>query len=624
MKGATSPGVIVGTAGHVDHGKTRLIKALTSVDTDRLAEEKRRGLTIDLGFAPLDLPGYGRVGIVDVPGHQRFLKNMLAGVGGIDLALLVVAADEGIMPQTREHFEILRLLGIPKLLVVVSKVDVVDAELADLVAEEVRDFLQGTYLQDSPVLKVSAVTGAGLEELITRMDQAVAALPPRDVHGLCRLSVDRVFVLQGIGTVVTGSLTHGVISKGEEVVVYPQGLKARVRQIQVHHQQEPRVVAGHRVALNLAGIGKDPLRRGEVNTTAGAFDTTQRGDFKLKIVGQELVVKDWTRVRLYLGSVEILARLVILSAKEVQSGQEVYGQLRLEAPTVAWYGDRFILRAYSPQILLGGGVVLNPIPPKHRRFDPLVLRSLQARDGGDISQILLRDLSRGPLLAENWRKNLRLSEERLKAVVAKLDDQGKLTVLGRFLLGLDDMQEIKSRILSLIEEFHRLYPLKTGMSKEELKGRIGYPGQLVEEVLADLDQVEVRGDQVRQRGQRIRFSKEQEQEKERIEALFLEQKLSPPTRRELLAEFDSKVFYALVKQGVLVGLSEEIYLHCSVLEEAKELVQKEMIRRDQMRLSELKEVWGTTRKFAVPLAEYLDRIGFTQRIGDQRRLVEGR
>jgi len=378
------------------------------------------------------------------------------------------------------------------------------------------------------------------------------------------------------------------------------------------------------VALDLAGIGKDQLRRGEVISTAGAFNPSQRLDVKLEIVGQELVVKDWTRVRLYLGSAEVLARLVILSAKEARSGQEIYGQLRLEAPTVAWYGDRFILRAYSPQILLGGGVVLNPIPPKHRRFDPLVLRSLQARDGGDISQILLRDLSRGPLVAENWRKNLSLPEERLKAVVAKLDDQGKLTVLGRFLLGLDDMQEIKAQILSRIEEFHRLYPLKTGMSKEELKGRIGYPGQLVEEVLAGLDQVEVLGDQVRQRGQRIRFSKEQEQEKKRIEALFLEQKLSPPTRRELLAEFDPKVFYALVKQGVLVGLSEEIYLHRWVLEEAKELVQKEMVRRDKMRLSELKEVWGTTRKFAVPLAEYLDRIGFTQRIGDERRLVEGR
>lgn len=623
MEKVEHPGVIVGTAGHVDHGKTELIKALTGVDTDRLAEEKRRGLTIDLGFAPLDLPRAGRVGIVDVPGHQRFLKNMLAGVGGIDLALLVVAADEGLMPQTQEHFEILRLLGVPKLLAVVSKVDSVDAELADLVVEEIQDLLRGTYLEDSPILKVSSVTGTGLDELIALLDNIIVALPTREVGDLPRLLVDRVFILQGIGTVITGSLTHGTLSQGDEVVVYPEKLKARIRQLHVHHRLMPRVMAGHRVALNLVGAGRSELQRGEVISAEGAFEPTLRLDVKLKVVGQELVVRDWARVRLYLGSAEVLARLVILSAKEAQSGQEVYGQLRLESPTVAWYGDRFVLRAYSPQTLLGGGAILDPQPQKHRRFDGSILQSLEARAGGDLTRILLSDLSRGPVLTEDLRRNLRLPEERLKGAVSQMQKEGRLKVLGPFLVGLETLEGMKGEILSQIEEFHRLHPLKTGMSKEELKGKIERPGQLVEEVLSILDQVEVSGDEVRQRGREVRFSPEQDRERERIETLFLERKFNPPTRGELLAEFDSKVFYALAKQGILVGLTKEIYLHRSVLEEAKHLIREELTRQGQMRLSEMREVWGTSRKFAVPLAEYLDQIGFTKRIGNNRELVKG-
>jgi selenocysteine-specific elongation factor len=622
LEDAAKPGVIVGTAGHVDHGKTELIKALTGVDTDRLAEEKRRGLTIDLGFAPLDLPQSGRVGIVDVPGHQRFLKNMLAGVGGIDLALLVVAADEGIMPQTREHFEILRLLEVPKLLVVISKMDLAEEGLADLVAEEIRELLQGTYLQDSGLVRVSAVAGTGLDELIAWMDGLIAELPPREVGHFPRLLIDRVFVLQGIGTVVTGSLTHGIISQGDEIVVYPEKLKARIRQIQVHGQPMSSVIAGHRVALDLAGVGRDELRRGEVISAEGAFRTSQRLDIKLEIVGQKLEVKDWARVRLYLGSAELLARLVILSGKTAKSGQQVYGQLRLEKPTVAWYQDRFILRTYSPQILLGGGVVLDPFPARHRRFDDQVLGSLEARDKGELAQILPMDLSRGPVLAEDLRSNLQLSEERLNAAVSQLQGEGRLMALGRFLVGMEDLGEIKDQILSQLEQFHHRYPLKTGMSKEELKSRIRYPGQLVEEILSTFDQVEVSGDLVRQKGRQIRFSPEQQREREKIEALFLEKKFNPPTRGDLLAEFDSKVFYALVKQGLLVGLTEEIYFHRSALEEAKNLIRGEMAHRGPMRLSEMREVWGTTRKFAVPLAEYFDRIGFTHRQGDERMLVQ--
>jgi selenocysteine-specific elongation factor len=289
---------------------------------------------------------------------------------------------------------------------------------------------------------------------------------------------------------------------------------------------------------------------------------------------------------------------------------------------VAWYGDRFILRAYSPQTLLGGGVVLNPFPPKHRRFDDGVLRGLEARDRGDFSQILLRDLAQGPLNMEHVRDNLHLSEEHLKTVVEQLRQKGHLSVLGRYLVGSKDLERIEGQILSRLEAFHKRYPLKSGMSKEELKGKIPYHPQLVEETLSALEEVEVLGDQVRQKGRHVRFSPEQERERERIEALFLERKFSPPTKNEVLAQFDSEVFYALAKLGVLVGLTEEIYLHHSALEEAKCLIKAELTRKGQMRLSEMREIWGTSRKFAVPLAEYLDRLGFTHRVGDMRMLSE--
>jgi selenocysteine-specific elongation factor len=619
----SAAGIIVGTAGHVDHGKTELIKALTGVDTDRLEEEKRRGLTIDLGFAPLDLPTAGRVGIVDVPGHHRFLKNMLAGVGGIDLALLVVAADEGIMPQTREHFEILHLLGVKNLLVAVTKVDTVEPDLADLVVEEVLDLLKGSPLEGSPIQKVSSVTREGLEELVGRLDQMVSALPLREPGPHPRLPIDRIFILQGIGTVITGSLTHGSISQGDEVVIYPRGQKARVRQIQVHNRQQERVNAGHRVALNIAGVESAQLSRGDVISHADAFQATRRLDVKLHTVDRDQIIKDWTRVRLYLGSAELLARVAILSAKEVRGGEEAFCQLRLESPTAAWYGDRFIIRRYSPPHLLGGGTVLNPIPSREKRFDPIVLRALETRERGGLSDILQADLSRGPLSLEDLAGSLSLGMDEIRSAVERLGGAKGLMMMGSFLIRREDLKKIEAQLISLVSEHHRRHPLKKGVSKEELKGRISAPSSLVEEILSSSGSLEVAADVVQEKGRQIRFSPEQERQREQIEDIFREAQLSPPDKDEVLAKYDPKVFYAMVKQGTLIGLNEQIYLHRKILEQAKEQIGRELSSRGGMRLGEMKDTWGTTRKFAVPLAEYLDRIGFTQREGDKRSLIEG-
>jgi selenocysteine-specific elongation factor len=618
---ATRPGIIVGTAGHVDHGKTELIKALTGVDTDRLVEEKRRGLTIDLGFAPLDLPLSGRVGIVDVPGHQRFLKNMLAGVGGIDVALMVVAADEGVMPQTREHFEILCLLGIERLLVAVTKIDAAEADFVDLVASEVEDLLRGTSLEGSPIVKVSSVSGDGLEELIARLDETISLLPPRQIGHLPRLPVDRVFVLQGIGTVVTGSLTHGSIAAGEEVTIYPRGLRARVRHIQVHNRQENRVVAGHRVALNLTGLSREQIQRGDIISIDRAFEATRRLDVKVQAVGSDVIIKDWTRVRLYLGSAELLARLVILSDKQIRSGQEAFCQLRLESPAVAWMEDRFVLRFYSPPGLLGGGRILNPVPPQHKRFDPAVIERFKARDGGDLREIIVSALSGGPVRQETLSHSLRWIEEEIQDAAKGLEEDGRIVIRGSFYMLPEDLDRIERRAVDLVRDFHRRQPLKKGLSKEELKSRIDAPHSLVEELLSTSEQLELDGDLVRQRGQDVRFTPEQERERRRIESAFLAAELTPPDRDEVLKTFDRKVFYALVEHGVIVPLTKNIYLHRRTLERAKERIGEALSKRGSMRLSEMKDLWGTTRKYAVPLAEHLDRIGFTQRDGDKRSLV---
>jgi len=619
---AARPGIIVGTAGHVDHGKTELIKALTGVDTDRLAEEKRRGLTIDLGFAPLDLPVSGRVGIVDVPGHQRFLKNMLAGVGGIDVALMVVAADESIMPQTREHFQILNLLGIDRLLVAVTKIDAVETDLADLVVSEVEDLLSGTPLQASPIVKVSSVNREGLEELTGQLDRMISRLEPRSIGDRSRLPIDRVFVLQGIGTVVTGSLVHGSLAVGQEITIYPRKLLARVRQIQVHGQEVQKVVAGHRVALNLTGADRERIQRGDIISTEGAFEVTRRLDVRLRTVESNRVIKDWTRIRLYLGSAELLARLVILSDKQIRSGGEAFCQLRLECPAAAWLGDRFVARLYSPPDLLGGGRILDPVPPRHKRFDPVVLEQLRARDAGDLREILVTALATGPILREILVHRLRRTEEEIRTAIEELQQTGRIRMIGSFLIRQQDLKGIERRAEELVADFHRRHPLKKGLSKEELKNRLDAPGPLVEELLAASEKLQQDGDVVRRRGQSVRFTEEQEGQRQQIESAFLEAGLNPPDREEVLSAFDPKVFYALVEEGVILSLTRDIYLHHRTLEKAKERLEEALSSHGPLRLSQMKDLWGTTRKYAVPLAEYLDRIGFTQRDGDTRILVD--
>lgn len=612
-------GVIIGTAGHVDHGKTELIKALTGVDTDRLEEEKRRGLTIDLGFAPLDLPRSGRVGIVDVPGHIDYLKNMLAGVGGIDLALLVIAADEGVMPQTVEHFQILKLLRIPNLVVLVSKIDLVDAETRELVGEEVKELLGGTYLDGSPVIEVSPFTGEGLDKFKETVDELLASLPDKDLDLPPRLLVDRVFVLKGVGTVITGSLVAGTIKEGEELVVYPKGKRTRARQVQVFNEKRGIAEAGNRVALNLVGLSKGEMERGDVVSKEGILTPTKLLDVKLEVLPEARRLKDWGRVRLYLGSGEFLGRVALMEKKQLEGGEEGFCQFRLEEEVVALFGDRFVVRHYSPMTLLGGGLILNARPEKHKRTDKAVLEVMKVRAEGDMANIIVAELGLKESKEEELRTSLNLKVDDWKKTVGELTRNGKVIDIGGYLFGGDRWAELKEKMVKRLEAFHSKYPLRPGMPKEELKRKLALKDTVFDGALRAVQEIEVEAGIVRLKTVEIRLTPEQVEQTRRLGKTFREAKFSPPDRAEVLKSYDKEIFGSLVANGTLIKVSEDLFFHREVLEEAKKLISRYLEEKGEMKLSDMRDILGSTRKFVVPLAEYLDSIKFTKRSGDLRK-----
>lgn len=613
-------GVIIGTAGHVDHGKTELIKALTGVDTDRLEEEKRRGLTIDLGFAPLDLPKSGRVGIIDVPGHIDFLKNMLAGVGGIDLAILVLAADEGVMPQTVEHLRILELLRIPKLIIAVSKVDLADSETRELVAEEVKGLLKGSYLENSPLVQVSPVSREGLGELVEIIDQKVGEFPEKDFNALPRLLVDRVFGLKGVGTVVTGSLLSGRIEEGDELVIYPKLRQTRARQIQVFYEKRGMAEAGSRVALNLPGVGKGEIGRGDVISKKETLLPTKLLDVKLELLPSAKRIKDWARVRLYLGSGEFLGRMALFGKKELKPGEEGFCQLRLEEEVVALYGDRFIIRRYSPMDLLGGGVVLNPSPSRHKRSDPGVLKLMEARARGDLEEMIVAELKSRELEEKELWRSLSARREDWERTLEDLVHRGEIVSIRGCLFGRSRWEELRGRVVKELQDFHSRYPLRPGMPKEELKSRFPLHVRLFDDVLGSIEEIGVVGGKVRLKSLETKLTREQLSQKRKLEEVFLRARFSPPEKGEVIRDFDEEIFHFLIEEGALIKVSAQLFFHKEAIEEAKRLVSEFLKENGEMRLSDMRDILGSTRKYMVPLAEYFDRVKLTRRSGDLRTL----
>ncbi len=620
---------IIGTAGHVDHGKTALVRRLTGINTDRWREEQERGLTIDLGFAYFDLPSGERVGFVDVPGHERFIHNMLAGVTNIDAVLLVVAADEGVRPQTAEHVAILDLLGISCGLVVLTKADRADEELLELVREDVEQLLAPTSLAGSPVIVTSAATGQGFDELATALDALAAKAEPHDIDGPARMPLDRSFTLPGHGTVVTGSLVRGCLTEGQDVEIIPAGLRARVRRLEVHGESLRTVAAPARVGVNLADVATGDLGRGDQLVEPGSMRVTWLLDCELRLIpSAPAPLKQRARVRLHISTAEVNASLLLLDGRrELQPGDICFTQLQLEQPVAAAPGDRFVIRGSSPLMTLGGGVVLDPRPRRHRAGREEVLSALRALKEGSVVDRALQTLARRGtrgMTADELRREMQLTAEATTALLARAEEENQAQSLGGVWVVAEHAAALRDAVLSSLEDYQSSHPLQPGMPLRDLQVSTHLEAQPLQDLLASLvseGALVVESGRVRLAGRSATPSPEQQQ---RIDALLDElrrARFQPPTRDAALERLGGgqeapDLLAYLVEGGAVVPLGDLVFAP-ETLDEAKKLL-REALGGRTFTVADARDVLGSTRKYVVPLLEYLDRSGFTLRRGDER------
>ncbi len=623
--------MIIGTAGHVDHGKTELIKALTGIDTDRLKEEKKRGISIDLGFAPFPLPDGRLAGIVDVPGHERFIHNMLAGVGGIDLVLMVVDATEGVMPQTREHLAILELLQIKKGLLVITKIDLVDDEWLELIAEEVKEAFEDTFLAGSPLYLVSARTKQGIPGLKEALISLAETVLAGEINAPLRLPVDRVFSLAGFGTVVTGTIIKGKVKTGEIVEVAPPGQNFRVRGIQVHGEEVPGAFAGQRAALNLAGLEKEGVIRGSVVAAPGYFRLTYYLDAKLKLLStapRPLV--NMAPVHFYLGTARTVASLLLLGCEELQPGKESFVQCRLDKPLIAQRGDRFIIRSYSPVVTIGGGVVLDERPLRHKRFRQGVLEKLQELEEGDPLPFVLQKLvaSEGANLQE-LSQLTKMAPQQLSQLLQQAGRAGDITVLGDIYVTMEQREKWKAGILKELEHFHREKPLLPGLPKVQLNRVLPRKilGQAVDALLESLSKEElliIKGELLTKKGFTPRPTVAQGKKLMEIAALFEKGGMSPPALKDLWILLNIKkeegevLLDYLVYRNALVKISAEIFLHSDIYARCLQALKEYLQKNRSISLGQYRDLLQTSRKYAQALLEHFDGCKYTRRLGDER------
>ncbi|MGA8762536.1 MAG: selenocysteine-specific translation elongation factor [Candidatus Sulfotelmatobacter sp.] len=654
--------IIVGTAGHIDHGKTALVKALTGIDADRLEEEKRRGITIDLGFAHMDLPSPNgeilRLGFVDVPGHERFVRNMLAGVGGIDLVLLVIAADESIKPQTREHFDILQLLGVPRGITVLTKSDAVDADTLEVVRLEVEEFLRGTFLETpkSPIVAVSSFTGAGLEELKRAMVAAATELQPRDRHAMVRLPIDRVFTIKGFGTVVTGTLIAGAMRREDELEVFPARRRVRVRGVQVHGSAADMAVAGQRTALNLAGASTQDLARGMTLAPLGTFEPTRRADVSLRLLpSAPHPLKDHARVHFHSATMETVVEIMLHQWKELNptpakgsktgheqllSGRESFARIKLPEAVLLLPGDRFIIRQFSPVVTIGGGVVLDaaPIPRMPGLEDFLKIMASAEAKPILIARVARRGqggISTSRLISESgWTKSVIEAEFCQVGLpqdeLAQAAQEDRVVRIGELLIHLPALEALKLHLLEAAADFHKHNPLAGGISKEELREQADAPGELFDSILGMLlreKKIETAGDRVRLPGQGVVLKNEEAESKTIIEQAFANAGLKVPALREVIAGLKvdkaraQQIVTLLLRERLLIKVSDDLVFHRSALEDLRRQMAAYKAKSATIDVGQFKELTGITRKYAIPLLEYLDREHVTRRIGDARNIL---
>jgi selenocysteine-specific elongation factor len=659
--------VIVGTAGHIDHGKTALVKTLTGIDADRLEEEKRRGITIDIGFAHLELVAPNgetlRLGFVDVPGHERFVRNMLAGVGGIDLVLLVIAADESIKPQTREHFDICRLLAVRRGITVLTKSDAVDAETLDVVKLEVEEFLRGSFLDPnrlapaevdaaerpldptgerrpntgevsrsaSPIIAVSSLTGAGLPELRQALAKMAQEVPARDSSALARLPIDRVFTMKGFGTVVTGTLVSGTIRKDDELEMFPIGKQVRVRGVQVHGESADRAIAGQRTALNLAGATVDDLARGMMLAPPETFRSTSRMDVSLSLLPSVKPLKDRARVHLHTYTSETIAEVALDGAKAVKPGETTYARLRLAEPALLLPGDRFIVRQFSPVVTIGGGVVLDAFPLTRTLGRDSSLDALASSDRKTVAQARVArahhdGISFHELVAETgWTQSTILS------LLADAVKAGHIAQVEDVFLLASAWNELQQRILGSISEFHKNRPLEPGIGKEALRDQTDSGPVVFEAILRQLardGKIELSGELVHLRGRGVVMKDDEAESKRTIEQAFSSAGLQVPALYNVLAGLKvdktraQKIVTLLLRDKVLVKISDELVFHQSALEALrKQIAAQKSQGVAKIDVGKFKELTGVSRKYAIPLLEYLDRERVTRRVGDERVIL---
>ena len=627
--------VIVGTAGHIDHGKTALVKALTGIDADRLEEEKRRGITIDIGFAHFELPAPDgsriRLGFVDVPGHERFVRNMLAGVGGIDLVLLVIAADEGIKPQTREHFDICRLLAIRRGITVLTKSDAVDAETLEVVRLEVEDYVRGSFLDaaKSPMVAVSSLTGAGLDELKSALAKVASEVTAKNSAALARLPIDRVFTMKGFGTVVTGTLVAGTIRKEEELEVFPSGKRVRVRGVQVHGSPAEAAVAGQRTALNLAGLSTEDLARGMTLATADTFRSTSRVDALLSLLPSAKPFKDGARVHFHAYTTETIAEARLYGTKQLKPGDEAYAQLRFAEPMLLLPGDRFIVRQFSPVVTIGGGVVLDASPAtrKQRAEDATAFLKIM-RDGSPEQVLAARVARRGAigLRLDDIPGEMNIRREEATKLAAKAG----LVWCNPVLVAPAAFAEVKADVLRALKKFHDANPLVAGMSKEELRDRVNLGPEVFYSVLGKLAEekkLEVAGELVHLSGRGVVMKDEEAESKKIIEQAFASAGLKVPSLKEVLAGLKvdkiraQKIVTLLLRDKVLIKISEELVFHQSALMDLRHKIAALKTTAPKIDVARFKDMTGVSRKYAIPLLEYLDRERVTRRVGDERVIL---
>ncbi len=627
------PRLVIGTAGHVDHGKTALIQRLTGINTDRWREEQERGLTLDLGFAYFDLPSGDRAGIVDVPGHERFIHNMLAGVSGIDVVMLTVAADEGVMPQTREHVAILDLLGVSRGVVVITKADRADEDLIGLVREEATELLARTPLAGSPVVVTSAVTGQGLDELVAELDRVAEQVQPRDIEGPARMPVDRSFTIAGHGTVVTGSLQRGRLREGQEVEIIPAGLRSRLRRLEVHGETVREVAAPARVGVNTSDVAKGQVARGAQVVEPGSMRVAWLLDVELRMIAAPLPpLKQRALVRLHIGTAEVNARVVLLDGREALSpGDVTFAQLRLEQPVAAAAKDHFVIRGSSPLTTLGGGVVLDPRPGRHRAGRSEVLQALTAaREGSDVDRVvgLIARRGRAGITAEELRREMQLTGEAMAELLGRAAAAGRTESLAGRWVSAEQAAELRTGSLRALQSYHGRRPLQAGMPVRDLGAEMELDSQPLQELLAGLT---AQGAVVMEEG-RVRLAEHRPSpgpaQQARIdEVLRAVQRggFQPPTRGEVLAplgagEEAQDLLAYMIEHGDVVVLADLVYASETV-EQARALLREHFAGRS-FTAAEARDALGSTRRFVVPLLEHLDRSGFTLRRGDDRRIRE--